>query len=78
MRRVTRKFGHMLACTTAEFQNVSILWFQKRGNRRPDRFVIAVKGWAVQPAISCGRLAIFTVLDNEFGHGYSRTHCKTL
>src|SRR5512139_2678677 len=76
-RCAIRKFGDMLAGAAAEFQNVSILWFQKRGNCRPDRFVIAVKGGTVQPAI-CRRLAIFAILNNKFDHGYSRTHCKTL
>src|SRR5262249_3947413 len=61
----TRKFRYMLACSAAQLEYVSGFRQQEGGNSRPDRFMVAVKGWAVQPAVLSGRL----VLDDELDHG---------
>src|SRR5262252_7905954 len=69
MPGATRKLHRMLAGTAADLQDVAGPRRQEIRHRRPDRFVIAVESWTVQPAIGRGWIGISPVLDDESDHG---------
>ena len=53
------KVDGVLAGAAADLQDVAARARQERGNRRPDRLVIAVEGRRVQPAVRRGRRCRF-------------------
>src|SRR5215470_17344474 len=75
-RRPTCKFGYMLTGAAAGFQHIARLRQQESRYCRPDRFMVAVIGRTVQAAIGRGRVGVFAVLDDEFGHGDSWMHLE--
>jgi hypothetical protein len=64
--RVAGEMNHVLAGSTAEFHRVAGAARQILFQRRPDRFVIAMKGRRIEPAIRLDPSAIPAEFDDIF------------